>query len=193
MINPRPTQLEKVLQVSQRFGANAESSQFTERAIYDTLPIDTRSTYRFFEGCNARTFPFTNISENKLQKQENMVVKYISLAVVTTTTNYTTLPVVSVTDIGTLSSALYRSDLSLQIAQNQVLKPFPMDDMNPSLNPFARHTSHNVIRLGVDLVIPELLEFVAVLQTTYVTAGTTKSLQLKLHGQATIFSPRANF
>lgn len=188
----RPTQLQKVLNVANKFGANANSSQFTERVIYDSLPLDGRTTFRFFEGCNARIFPDTNLSENKLQKQENMVIKYISLQVSTYSAAFA-LPVVSTEPLSTTFPGLYRSDLSIQVAQSVVLKPYPMDDMNPVFNPFARHATHNCIRLGVDLVIPELLEFVGVLQTVSYTLSTTKKLSLKLHGQATIFSPRANF
>lgn len=190
----RPTQLEKILSVSNKFGANAATAQFTERVIYDQLPLDTRTEFRFFEGCNARIFPDTNLSENKLQKQENMVIKYISLQVTVFSAAFA-LPVVSTEPLSTTAAnaGLYRGDLSIQVAQNQILKPYAIDDMKPEFNPFARHTAHNVIRLGVDLVIPELLEFVAILKTTSYVASTIRKLMLKLHGQATVFSPRANF
>lgn len=188
----RPTQLQKILHTADKFGSPAAGAQFTERAIYDTLPLDGRTTFRFFEGCNARTFPQTNLSENKLQTQENMVIKYISLEAVTYSANFAN-PVTAVNPLSAAFGQLYRSDLSIQVAQSVILKPFPLDDMNPQWNPFAKHTTHNVIRLGVDLTIPQLLEFVAVLQTPAYTASTTVQLMLKLHGQATVFSPRASF
>ena len=189
----RPTQLQKLIATSNKMpGIDASEMQFTERAIYDTLPLDGSTTFRFFEGCNARKFPETNLSENKLQQGENMIIKYISLEVVTFSAAFA-LPVTAIDPLSTAFGRLYRSDLSIQIAQNVVLKPLPMDDMNPQFNPFAKHNSQNVIRLGVDLTIPQMLEFVAVLQTGAYTASTTQKLMLKLHGQATIFSPRTTF
>lgn len=188
----RPTQLQKVLSVAQKFGAPASGAQFTERVIYDTLPLDGRTEFNFFEGCGTRTFPRTNLNENKLQKQENMVIKYISLEAVTYSAA-NTLPVTAINPLSTAFGQLYRSDLSIQIAQSVVLKQLPMDDMKPEFSPFAKHTTHNVIKLGVDLTIPELLEFVARLRTGSYTASTTVELMIKLHGQATIMSPRASF
>lgn len=187
----RPTQLQKVLHTAKKFGAPASKQQFTERAIYDTLPLDGRTTFRFFENCSSRRFPFTNLSENKLQKGENMVIKFISLEVWTSADSGTT--VTAVDPLSTAFAGLYRSDLSVQIAQSVVLKPFPVDGLNPSFNMYAKHTTANIVRLGVDLVIPEFLEFVAQLQTGAYTPAATKYLMLKLHGEATIFSPRASF
>jgi len=187
-----PTQLQKALYVAKKFGSPASSAQFTERAIYDTLPLDGRTYFEFFKGCNARKFPQTNLSENKLQKQENMIVKFVSLEVITYT-DITKVAVASIDPLSTAFAGLYRADLALQIAQSQVLKPFPIDGLNPSFNMYAKHTTANIVRFGVDLTIPELLEFVATLQTTAYTLSTTKDLMLKLHGQATIFSPRASF
>lgn len=188
----RPTQLQKVLATSKKFGASARGAQFTERVIYDTLPLDGRTNFEFFQGCSSRTFPATNLTENKLQKQENMVVKFISLEVVTYTSNAKTA-IASIEPLSTSFAGQYRSDLNFQIAQSVVLKQFPMDGINPSFNMYAKHTTANIVRLGVDLVIPEFLEFVASLRTTAYTASETKELMLKLHGEATIFSPRASF
>lgn len=188
----RPTQLQKALSVANKFGANADGAQFTERVIYDTLPLDGRTSFVFFEGCGSRSFPRTNLNENKLQKQENMIIKYISLECVTYSAA-NTLPVTAINPLSTAFGQLYRSDLSIQIAQSVVLKALPMDDMKPEFSPFAKHTTHNVIRLGVDLTIPELLEFFATLKTGAYTASTTVELMIKLHGQATILSPRASF
>jgi hypothetical protein len=188
----RPTQLQKVLATSKKFGASASRAQFTERVIYDTLPLDGRTTFDFFQGCNSRRFPATNLTENKLQKQENMVVKFISLEVVTYT-DVNKTQIASTEPLSTSFAGLYRSDLNFQIAQSVVLKNFPMDSINPNFNMYAKHTNANVVRLGVDLVIPEFLEFVGHLRTSGYTASTTKELMIKLHGEATIFSPRASF
>jgi hypothetical protein len=189
----RPTQLQKALHVAEKFGNPASGAQFTERAIYDSLPLDGRTTFRFFENCSSRRFPLTNLSENKLQTQENLVVKYVSLEVAT----YTDATYTECTDIAPLSTnynGLYRSDISLQIAQSQVLKPFPLDGINPNFNATAQHSTSNIVKLGTDLTIPQLLEFVCQLQTTtYTPTSEFEVLVLKLSGQATIFSPRASF
>lgn len=188
-----PTQLQKALHVAKKFGSPASTAQFSERAIYDSLPLDGRTTFRFFENCSSRRFPQTNLSENKLQKQENMVVKFISLEVATyTDATYTVCS--GIAPLSTAYNGLYRADISLQIAQSQVLKPFPIDGLKPEFNMFAKHNTSNIVRLGVDLTIPEFLEFICTLQTTaYTPSATFQQLLLKLHGEATIFSPRASF
>lgn len=186
----RPTQLQKLLHTAKKFGTPADQQQFTERVIYDALPMDGRQVYNFFEGCSSRRFPFTNLSENKLQRGENMIVKFISLETITSANGTT---VSSVDPVSATSSGIYRSDLNLQIGQSVVLKQFPLDGLNPSFNMYAKHTTANVVRLGVDLTLPEFLEFVARLQVSYTTTEANKYLLLKLHGEATIFSPRASF
>lgn len=190
----RPTQLQKVLHTAKKFGAPASKQQFTERAIYDALPLDGRTTFRFFENCSSRRFPYTNLSENKLQKGENMVIKFISFEVVTADKVNAGI-ITSVDPIKTFNKGLYRSDLSVQIAQSVVLKQFPVDGVDPEFNMYAKHTDANIVRLGIDLVIPEFLEFICQLQTPGYTASTDANeyLMIKLHGEATIFSPRASF
>lgn len=190
----RPTQLQKVLRTAKKFGAPASKQQFTERAIYDALPLDGRTTFRFFENCSSRRFPYTNLSENKLQKGENMVIKFVSFEVVTADKTNANL-ITSIDPIKAFNKGLYRSDLSVQIAQSVVLKNFPVDGIDPEFNMYAKHTDANIVRLGVDLVIPEFLEFIAQLQTPGYTAPVdeNKYLMIKLHGEATIFSPRASF
>lgn len=189
---PNPSQLEKLISTAQKLGSGAMKSQFSDRVIYDTLPLDGRTTFNFFEGCGARRFPRTNLSENKLQRKENMIIKAISLEVLT----FSVAAGDTVTAINALSAAfggLYRSDLSIQVAQSTTLKKLPMDSLNPSFNTFAKHTSHNIMMLQCDLSIIELLEFIAQLQTVAYVAVPTAELMLKLHGQGSLFSPRANF
>lgn len=188
----RPTQLQKVLHTAKKFGAPAARQQFTERAIYDALPLDGRTTFRFFENCSSRRFPFTNLSENKLQKGENMVIKFISLEVLNAVKE-TPDVITSIEPLSTSFDGQYRSDLNFQIAQSVVLKNFPIDGISPDFNMYAKHTNANIVRLGVDLVIPEFLEFIAQLQTTAYTPKDATYLMIKLHGEATIFSPRASF
>jgi hypothetical protein len=187
-----PTQLEKLLHVSNKMDAPAEGAQFSETILYDTLPLDGRTAFNFFKDVQKRGFPRTNLTENKLQKQENMIVKFISLEVLTFSVAGNDV-VTSVDPLSAAFNGLYRSDMQFTIGQSQVLKYFAIDGLNPSFNMFAKHTTANIVRLGIDLTIPELLQFFATIQTPSYTAAPTKELMLKIHGQGTLFSPRMNF
>jgi hypothetical protein len=187
-----PTQLEKALSVAKKMGADADTAQFSETVLYDTLPLDGRTIFNFFKDVQKRSFPRTNLTENKLQKQENMIVKFISLEVLTFSVAGNDV-VTSVDPLSAAFNGLYRSDMQFTIGQSQVLKYFALDGLNPSFNMFAKHTTSNIVRLGIDLTIPELLQFFATIQVPAYTAAPTKELMLKIHGQGTLFSPRMNF
>lgn len=188
------TQGMKMMDVASRSGQNVNGAQMTERSIYDSLDLFTTTTtvtsFRFFEGLNARKYPLTNLSENKLSQQECMVVKYITLEHITITAATPPIAVTALAPLSTSFGGLYRSDLNVQIGQSIILKNFPMDDLKPEFNPWAQHTTHNVIALGVDLTIFPEIEFIAMLQAPPYTGIATAYLQLRFHGQGTLYSPR---
>ena len=80
------TPQQKIIDVSKTIGNNAaKNQQGTSFQIYDTLPLDGRTEFKFFEGAGARTFPLTNMDGNngKLQVGETMVVQYAQLLFLT--------------------------------------------------------------------------------------------------------------
>lgn len=195
MFSPR-NGLNKLVEVNAGQGNRGlQSQQASTRVIYDSLPSTaSQAYYRFFDGCNARTFPFTNLSENKLQVNESMVIKWVNFSVFTYTAGQTAT-VKSWGSVGAVANdgPLYRSDYWIEVANSMVIKPTPLNTANPTSNRHAQHTSHESIMMETDVVIPSLLEFVLTLRVSYTTAVTNGYFMCMLDGQATIYKPNARF
>jgi len=79
------TERQKLMLVAAAMGQQVETAQATTIQVFDTLAvqapqISVPSNYTFFEGCNLRALPDTNLSTNKLPYKNNMVVEYISIS-----------------------------------------------------------------------------------------------------------------
>jgi hypothetical protein len=73
--------------VNNKFGNTGIKRQQGSTVIkYDTLPLDGRTEFRFFEGCQSRVFPFTNSNSegNKLGVGNSMTIERMYLSIVTT-------------------------------------------------------------------------------------------------------------
>jgi len=78
------TERQKLMLVAAAMGQQVETAQATTVQVFDTLTVQPAqngvpSNYTFFEGCNLRALPNTNLSTNKLPYKNNMVVEYISI------------------------------------------------------------------------------------------------------------------
>lgn len=183
--------LNKIVQVNAAAGNRGlQKQQASTRVIYDSLLQNASGFYRFFDNVASRTFPQTNLSENKLQVNESMVIKWINFHTFTIATG--SAPVTAVAQFSA-TPALVRSDVSIEIANSVVLKPYPLDTMLAANNRHAQHTAHESVMLETDLVIPSLLEFIVNLRTTYVTSSTTVYNMCMLEGQATIYRPQGSY
>ena len=70
----------KAVNVNNKFGnTNIKNQQGTTRVLFDTLPLDGRTEFRFFENSNTRTLPYTNLTAdgNRLQVGETFVIQKI--------------------------------------------------------------------------------------------------------------------
>jgi hypothetical protein len=187
----KPTVQQKMIRTNKRFGnPGIEKQQGSTYAIYDALPLDGRTSFRFFENVRTRAFPFTNIGENKLQVAESLAIEYMSLAIVVATA-VSVVPIVSVNDIQTAAlTSLYRSDLSIFLDNNRVLKPIPVGLMQSKFNPHATFLGNDILRFESDVIIPPLIQFVSQLDTTFATVTANTFLMMTLGGAAGIFAPR---
>ena len=191
------TPQQKIVGVNNKFGnTNIKNQQGTTRTLYDSLPLDGRTTFRFFEDANTRQFPFTNIGSegNRLQVGETFVIEkaYLSIVVfdenLTTVTGFTGVPV-----IGAFIPFL-TGELDIIIANSQVVKQLPSSVFASTLNPTTNNTGDSAFEFGTDIVIPPLLEYVAQLRTTsYAAPGNTIQLRLTLQGTAGILAPQTTF
>lgn len=190
MFSPR-NGLNKLVEVNASQGNRGlQSQQATTRVIYDSLAISaTAGYYRFFDNVASRTFPFTNLSENKLQVNESLVVKWINFHILDTTT-----ATPSVKSISSQGVQFFRADFWLEIANSMVFKPMPLEQAFPAQNRHAQHTTHESIYMETDVIIPSLLEFILTLRTQYAPATVTNLYYVcTLDGQATIYKPNSRF
>lgn len=196
------TPQDKMVAVNNKFGnSNIKNQQGTTRVIYDSLPLDGRTTFRFFENANVRTFPLTNIGSegNRLEVGSTFTIQKIYLNLVTYdgTNNTITATNNGVGGLaGDFSIPLSTGELDFLIANSQVIKQLPSTFSNGSgFNPTATNTTDVSFGLATDIVIPPLLEFIASLKTTSydLTGITFTHIQLFMQGTAGIIAPQTTF
>ena len=182
------TQVSKLRYVDNKLGATMPGQQ-TTRYIYDSvLPGAGGTNVTFFQNFAGKTQFQTNLTTNKLDASESMVIKsiYISLAIGTA---------------GTLTLAGHLN-LNIFVGNQCVLK-----DFDPSFNASNRGVSFDrlhsgqttlatalaEIRLLTDIVIPPQVNFKATLELAENTAVADTSITLGLKGYGKIFSAGSSF
>lgn len=197
----RLTPQAKMVAVNKKFGnTNIKSQQGTTRTIFDSLPLDGRTNFRFFENANTRQFPLTNIGSegNRLNVGETFTIQKIYLNLVTYDAGNNTVTATSTFVAG--ASDFYNTfgtgELDFIIANSQVIKQLPSTFiLGPGFNPTAANTNDHSFGLSTDIVIPPLLEYLASLKTTSydLTGITFTHVQLYLQGTAGILAPQSTF
>jgi hypothetical protein len=211
----------KIVSVNQNMGAkNILDQQGTTRVIYDSLKITNttvKQTLRFFENVNTRQFPFTNLNENKLQIGESIALQRFSFALMVTEKNSSTVKsILPIDNLAAGTNAIYRSDLNVNIAQNQVVKKLPLHSMYAPFNKDAKFYGQILINPGTPaleanlglpndvfyfdnpIVIPPQIEFVLELEMCAFTSSLQPDTQdvylvCTLEGLGSLFAPKYNF
>jgi hypothetical protein len=194
----------KMVAVNNKFGNNnIANQQGTTRVIYDSLPLDGRTTFRFFESANNRAFPLTNIGSegNRLEVGSTFTIQKIFF-------NAITYDAANNTITASLNGLLFTAgdtavpfatgELDMIIANSQVIKQIPTNFVaGANFNPTAVNTSDVALGMATDIVIPPLLEYVAQLRTTSYAIGADLQgythIQLFMHGTAGIIAPQTTF
>jgi hypothetical protein len=180
------SQVSKLNYVDAKLGAPT-SGQQTTRYIYDTvLPGAGGTNVTFFQNFAGKTQFQTNLTTNKLDSMESMVIKSIFLTVAAGTE-------------GALNLSGHLN-LNIYVGNQCVLK-----DFDPSFNSSNRglsfdrlHSSYNSteiveVRLLTDIVIPPQVNFKATLELAENTAVVDTSITLGLKGYGKIFSAGMSF
>ena len=180
------SQVSKLNYVDAKLGAPT-SGQQTTRYIYDTvLPGAGGTNVTFFQNFAGKTQFQTNLTTNKLDSMESMVIKSIYIALAPGTA-------------GTLDLSGHMN-LNIYVGNQCVLK-----DFDPSFNATNRGVSfdrlhsgyNNAVRLEVrlltDIVIPPQVNFKATLELAENTAVADTSITLGLKGYGKIFSAGMSF
>ncbi len=184
----------KIINNTDKFGNNSiKLQQGTTRVIYDTLPLDGRTEFRFFEESNNRNFPLTNMGSdgNKLPVGNALAIERMYLSVISIN------PLTKdVTNIGSLFVGggfenIAIGELNIIIANSQVLKQVRLISQDPQFNKNATYNDYNNFEFDTQLVINPLLEFVFAIRTNAYTPFADTYLSLSVEGVGAIISPRA--
>lgn len=192
----RVTPQMKTVAVNDKFGNSGIKKQQGSTVIkYDTLPLDGRTEFRFFEESNQRNFPLSNTGAdgNKLGVGNSMVIErvYLTLGTYNPTTNaWLTF---ESTDITTFV-AILSAEFGFTLANSQVLKNIPVLSWIANFNKAAENNLNSNYEFDTQIVIPPLLEFVATLRTQkYVAPSEDTYVRLTIEGAGAIIAPKTTF
>ena len=181
------SQVSKLNMVNAKLGATMPGQQ-TTRYIYDSVTASAAGAtfYSFFQTFSGKTEFESNLTTNKLDSSESMVIKSIFL-------------VVNPGTDGTLDLSGH-SNLNITVGNQVVLKDFnlAMNATNRGLAYDRLHSGYNnatelEIRLLTDIVIPPQVNFKATLELAENTAVADTSITLGFKGYGTIFSAGSTF
>ena len=182
--------------VNNKFGNSGIKRQQGSTVIkYDTLPLDGRTEFRFFEGCQSRVFPFTNSNAegNKLGVGNSMTIERMYLSIVTTAAVAPFLPTAIATfDLAT-NIAVLTSEFSFLLANATVIKNVPVLSFVPNFNKIAENQLNSSFEFDTQIVVPPLLDFIASLRTQAYVAVPNTSIRLTLEGAGAIIAPKTTF
>lgn len=185
----------KIIGTNDKFGnAGIKNQQGSTVIKYDTLPVDGRTEFRFFEGSAQRNFPLSNSGAqgNQLGVGNSLTVERAYLTILTQDENgiFITVDRLQLNDI----PGVTLSEFGFAIANSEVIKNVPVLSWFPEFNKYAENAINNNFDFDTQVVIPPLLEFVATLRTTAYTVPTTATfLRLTIEGTGAIIAPRTTF
>jgi len=182
--------------VNNKFGNSGIKKQQGSTVIkYDTLPLDGRTEFRFFEGCQSRVFPFTNSNAegNKLGVGNSMTIERIYLSIVTTAALAPFLPTAIASFDLTTNIAVLTSEFSFLLANATVIKNVPILSFVPNFNKVAENQLNSSFEFDTQIVVPPLLDFIASLRTQAYVAVPNTSIRLTLEGAGAIIAPKTTF
>jgi hypothetical protein len=188
-------QVNKFLEATRKLGAQMDQDQGTTRVIYDsTGDVFGQNTFVFFDQVTSKTYPATNLQQNRFQPGEGMVIKEIGFT--------------DQNGRASLNNKLGFAVLDFFIGNNRVLKSLPLLSFSTvaALNPLnqiptppvvgTNLTTGTYIRLRTNLVIPPMVQFSARLTFPYpIGTETTAEVNIKMmvKGYGKLFNPNANY
>lgn len=185
----------KAVAVNDKFGNSGIKKQQGSTVIkYDTLPLDGRTEFRFFEESNQRNFPLSNTGAdgNKLGVGNSMVVERVYLTVGTYKPSSNQWLTFDATDL-TSNIAILASEFGFTLANSQVIKNIPILSWIANFNKNAENQLNSNYEFDTQIVIPPLLEFVATLRTQKYTAVDETYVRLTIEGAGAIIAPKTTF
>jgi len=190
LIGRKLTPQQKASAVNQIMGnPNIKDQQGTTRVVYDRLPADGTLVLEFFEGVQARAFPFTNLNQNKLQVGETLILQRISFhimevdAVTGDPTDVTTFAIAGVPQF-------YAAQFSVVLDTITVVKPIPLVSTFPSFNYKGWNAVSEVYQFDSLIDLPTDIQFKIRLQLPPYVAIANTFIGCAMEGFGTLLSPK---
>ena len=206
-------QVNKFLQASKVLGAQMDQMQGTTRIIYDTVNFNGIRSYDFFSEVASKqnTQPggsglisgqaATNITDNKFEPGEGMVIKELYLANLAATADPATALNLNDTVFGL-------GLINIYVGNNRVIKDLPLMSLQPtrSFNNFNATTTSATnsfnrrqvgVRLSTNIVIPPQIQFYATVRLPFAPSAAVNNdlsgLRVYFKGYGKLFNPRNNY
>lgn len=186
------TPQDKLIQVADKFGnTGIQKMQGSTVIKYDTLPLDGRNVYEFFQGSAQRNFPFSNTGSdgNRLGVGNSMIVQraYLSIVKFDRVTG-----AITAVDPLTLAAypALCTSEFGFEIANSLVIKNVPVLSWMPEFNKIAENALNTSFEFDTLISIQPLLEYVATIRQQGQAIVADTFLRLTIEGVGSIMAPR---
>jgi len=186
----------KIINSNDKFGNSGIKNQQGSTVIkYDTLPLDGRTEFRFFEGSAQRNFPFSNSGAqgNTLGVGNSLAVERAYLTLIETDPDTGVITTVDSITLTNIPAGVVVAEFGFSIANSEVIKTLPILSWYPQFNKDAENELNNNFEFDTQVVIPPLLEFVATLRTAQYAKVSNAFLRLTIEGTGAIIAPRNTF
>jgi len=196
-------QVNKFLQANRALGAQMDAMQGTTRNVYDTVNMTGLRTYSFFSELPSKqttllgNAPATNITDNRFEPGEGMVIKELAFA------NYEATAA-NVADLNLGIAALGLVDIV--VGNTRVVKDLPLlagstigaiNNLNLKTSVATEVLRYNCVRLFTNIVIPPQIQFFVNLRLPFAPAAESGQgaavLRCYLKGYGKLFNPRNNY
>jgi hypothetical protein len=189
------TPQDKIVGVNNKFGnTGIKNQQGSTVVLYDTLPLDGRNEFRFFEGSSQRNFPFSNTGSdgNKLGVGSSMIIARAYFTIVQFDPIAGTW--LQPQNVEGIDDALNIAEFGFELANSTILKQYSGLDFSTLFNKTINHDNQVVLQWDTQLNIPPLLEFVATWRVQQgLNALENAYLRLTIEGTGAIIAPRTTF
>ena len=186
---------QQIVGVNQRLGNTAvPGMQGTTRYIYDSQAIvaATNQTVTFFQGVSTRTFPATNLNNNRFEVGESLAIQGVTFF--TRETTPTTLANLITPNLS--AAAIFNNTLTLNvfIGNQRVIKDLDLNYARFLLGETKTGSQiNNTLHFETPIVIPPQIEFYATLRITSTADVVAGQLYLGFFGQGTLLNTKSNF
>jgi hypothetical protein len=187
------TAQQKNMQVAKRLGnTGLKNQQGSTVVLYDTLPLDGSTEFRFFEGSAQRNFPLSNTGSdgNKLGVGQSLVLERFYLSIVRE--EEPGVKTIEPVDINALGGILL-GELTVTVANSEIIKKVPILSTLPNFNKISENQLNCNFEFDTMAVIQPLLEFVCALRCDTYVADPESHLRLTIEGSGSVIAPRVTF